>query len=448
MSVETVPDLLVAETAVSQQSYPQTIDSLPVQDFPEILDDYAQYCYAWANMQLVFSHEDSMMLQDMLQQLLQSDYFYLTEPYEENDFEQKEIASQVGNGWFRLALDSPDVWVLVNRSGDIFPYQFPRRSYSTEYETVFPPLYLSAGKIVIRSANHQFALMDTHAVFLTDFRFDGIGSFQDGIAQAKQGKQWGYIDQEGKWIVEDLYDEVREFNYWEEESAAPIVRVMRGDKWGYFLRKEKRAIPCVYDEVRPFIGDIVAVSKAGKWGYIDRSGKTVIPFEYDDIRDFSEGLAAARWESKWGFIDREGKWVIDPTYAEVGPMQGGRAQVTKSAEEEGWGFVDKQGNMLIPAIYSMTHPFNEGVSFVTEDGYDWHVIDRLGHTVLEGPYEVLFNVKEESFTKADLDLMARGMFQQGTARVFIDGRCVEINTSGKIIRELDEDECRSGVIGC
>ena len=65
--------------------------------------------------------------------------------------------------------------------------------------------------------------------------FDEIGEYSQGLAPAKVGGKWGFIDTCGKWAIEAEYDDVFGFN-----------------------------------------GGPATVQKAGKWGLIDKSGKEIL----------------------------------------------------------------------------------------------------------------------------------------------------------------------------
>jgi hypothetical protein len=57
-------------------------------------------------------------------------------------------------------------------------------------------------------------------------RFDGVGDFSGGLAPAKIGDKWGYIDTAGRLVIARMFDSARSFS----EGLAPV---QDGVKWGY-----------------------------------------------------------------------------------------------------------------------------------------------------------------------------------------------------------------------
>ena len=80
-----------------------------------------------------------------------------------------------------------------------------------------------------------------------------------------------------------------------------------------------------YDAVGVFTGGLIALSKGGKWGYLDYSGKTVIPFEYDAVEGYGAlGIADTAFESSEGYVTvvKDGKYGVFRTDgAQVVPCQ-------------------------------------------------------------------------------------------------------------------------------
>ena len=63
------------------------------------------------------------------------------------------------------------------------------------------------------------------------------------------------------------------------------------DKWGYLNENGKLVIEDKYDNTRDFSEGLAAVNSGGKWGYIDTNGKTIIPHLYRSAFRFKNGIA-------------------------------------------------------------------------------------------------------------------------------------------------------------
>jgi hypothetical protein len=99
-------------------------------------------------------------------------------------------------------------------------------------------------------------------IWFTKSKFDHTYGFSDGRAYVKESNEYGYIDKDGKIVMEPQF------------------------AWtGSYSEDLKRVQPV----------------KGGKYGYADKEGKIVIEPVFDEVSDFSEGLAAVV-KDKSGFI--------------------------------------------------------------------------------------------------------------------------------------------------
>ena len=74
-------------------------------------------------------------------------------------------------------------------------------------------------------------------------------------------------------------------------------------KWGFIDKDGKVIIEPQYAEAHSFSNGYAAVKKDGKWGFIDKSGKLVIEAEFSDVRDFNEqGNCFVQIENQWKLL--------------------------------------------------------------------------------------------------------------------------------------------------
>ena len=115
-------------------------------------------------------------------------------------------------------------------------------------------------------------------------------------------------------------------------------------KYGFIDHNGKEVIECKYDYVGSFEEGI-----AGKYGFIDHNGKEVIECKYDYVGSFEEGIAKVEIDDNRGFIDHNGKEITKCIYYDAGDFEEGRAPVLRDGE--GWGYIDLDGNEVIDCIY-------------------------------------------------------------------------------------------------
>jgi len=194
--------------------------------------------------------------------------------------------------------------------------------------------------------------------------------------QRPYGSSWGYVNENGKVVIEYKYYKARAFS---EELAA----VMKDNKWGFVDKTGKNVIKCKYSDVSNFSEELAAVRTKGKWGFVNKKGKVVIKCLYDAVGDFSEELAAVSVNDKWGFIDKTGKEIIPLQYSSAMTFSKGFAKVKKG---DYWGLIDKSEAEIIPFKYQLIRDFSEGLAAVKRDN-KWGFVDTAGKEHIECKYD-------------------------------------------------------------
>jgi RNA polymerase sigma factor (sigma-70 family) len=129
--------------------------------------------------------------------------------------------------------------------------------------------------------------------------------FSEGLVLARKDKKIGFIDTDGKTVIDYQFDDV------------------------------------AFYDVKEFREGLAAVRKEGKWGFINKVGDFVIEPSYNAVKSFSEGLAGIEQNGKWGYIDKAGKIIIKPQYAKVNEFNEGFAIVAEDPGAHSVRIIDK-----------------------------------------------------------------------------------------------------------
>jgi hypothetical protein len=151
----------------------------------------------------------------------------------------------------------------------------------------------------------KWGFIDIKGELIIDTKFDGAGSFSEGIANVKKEGKWGFIDKKGDYVISPQFDDAR----WFSEGLAPIKI---GDKWGYIYRTENRINRIIeprFEDVAAFSEGIAGVKIGDKWGFIDKKGKIIIEpkLKIQNKPLFFMGKATVMIDGKWETIDRTGR---------------------------------------------------------------------------------------------------------------------------------------------
>lgn len=114
----------------------------------------------------------------------------------------------------------------------------------------------------------------------------------------------GFVDEIDEVVIpsEYDYDEV-----WDFSEGLAVVEL--DDRWGFIDTTGTVVIPLQYDEVWHFSEGLAKVKKNNKWGFVDKRGKMVISLQYDDASYFKNGKAKVKLRGETFYINKQGKRV-------------------------------------------------------------------------------------------------------------------------------------------
>ena len=243
---------------------------------------------------------------------------------------------------------------------------------------------------------------------------------------------WGYIDNEGNFVIQPIFDEVSSF-------SCGYARVWIGDGLKFIDKKGRLQTTPPIDyatdfyhgystvelddngglmdknfnmAIQPYfyslsiMGDngLVAAQRTddAKWEYVNAKGETKIPAIYDNCGDFQDGLAIVILNNRKGAINKAGDFIILPTYENF-LWNMGEGLVGFYDENEKAGILDKNGNTIVPAMYYDLGNVVDGmIWFKGKNNYGF--LDTKGNIVIpEMYYTVWFFYEGLAWVKTSED---------------------------------------------
>lgn len=208
--------------------------------------------------------------------------------------------------------------------------------------------------------------------------FFGRGDISElKLIPVKSGKEFQYIDKEGKIVINPQFSEATVFR-----NGLALVRSSGNEpKWGFITEDGKFSISATYKEATVFNDDLAwVVSENSAPTAINTKGEVKITLtDAQTVRIFKEGLASYSvmdsTGAKWGFIDKEGKVKINPQFSSAHNFSNGKCAV--SNKEGKWGYIDKEGKIVINNQFDGAGEFVKGKAVVNSSGKSG-VIDENG----------------------------------------------------------------------
>jgi hypothetical protein len=253
--------------------------------------------------------------------------------------------------------------------------------------------------------------------------FDEVTGFHNGLSAVRSGESWGYINNQGDFVIQPEFDKASPFynknfalvekdhvRYYinrkgeflinHEQNLVifyeDIAAYPQQNKFGFINKNYQWEILPQYDQVWPFRNGIAKVKKAGQWIYVNRHGKEI----YDIQLDYYQGsgkllLFKKSKEGLWGFVDDEDEWIISPLFEDVKMYSDGLAPAKKDNK---WGYIDMSGNFRIPPFYDNAFGFRHGLGCIEMNG-NYGCIDERGKIIIKPRFEnpLIFHFAENFF---------------------------------------------------
>lgn len=186
-------------------------------------------------------------------------------------------------------------------------------------------------------------------VIPAEYKSIGINTDAGLMWFTEDGKEYGFINEKGKQVIEPKFDYCSSF-----EDGICVVGVNKtvdsqtemrygviDTKGEYLISPQKKEI---YNMGEGRIAFYNSTTK--KWGIWDKNGNEILPATYDDINAISCGLALVEKNSKYGYIDKNGNEVIAPRYAGAMDFVENLAWIQKSSDSR-IELIDKNGEQIM-----------------------------------------------------------------------------------------------------
>ena len=136
---------------------------------------------------------------------------------------------------------------------------------------------------------------------ITDELFDSIVMDEKGVVFrndrifAEEAAKYFMLDETGKKVEKQTYDAAKIFL-----SKDGYAAVESGMKWGFIDKDGKMMIEPQYDDAHSFSNGYAAIKANGKWGFINTDGDLVIEPQFSEVKDFNEqGNVFVQSENQW-----------------------------------------------------------------------------------------------------------------------------------------------------
>lgn len=200
------------------------------------------------------------------------------------------------------------------------------------------------GVAVICNDSHQYLINNSGKQISAVYEF--ILPQNNGCHLVKGANGYGIISSSGEELVQPEWNLILPDN-----NKLYCARKDADGLYGYIDNNGQYIIYPVYSEARSFDNKYGCVKNHNGWGVIDTAGQSIIPCMWEDVMNVSKHHDVGCWvkqDGKWSFIHKiTHRPIFNNTYVGVQNFAENGLAITYSSENL-FGCIDKQGNTVLP----------------------------------------------------------------------------------------------------
>ena len=304
----------------------------------------------------------------------------------------------------------------------------------------------------------KWGYMNNEGKMVIDFKYDLAQNFHSGYASVALGNMPCLIDvKENRVIDTGIYQFIGTFS----EGMVPVMdyKSMR-----YYLNSKGKVVltlPAEIYDSRSFFNGIARVGKkidihqnkfgydisnlGYKFAYIKKDGSYITEFIFDDGDDMENDIGRYMQGAKFGLFDSTGKIITPPNFSFISNFNEDLAVVNMNGT---YGYINKKGEIIIAPKFTYAKAFNEGLAAVEVTG-KFGYINVTGELVIpaiyddirpfaEGRAAVLFQNKWAFIDSKGAYIYQpyfeeAGYFNEGICPVKLKGKWGAIDKEGRIL---------------
>jgi hypothetical protein len=186
------------------------------------------------------------------------------------------------------------------------------------YDYVYPFYGKNLARVI---KNKKNGFIDESGMVIGGIVWDEAHDFNIATACAvRKGNLWGCMGMDGNLVFEPQFDEIGRWQVLYEDAPCLkqtsdevlcqslsrkeyAVWVKKEGKYGYIDDQGNYFVEPLYDDARDFWEYYYAPIKVyGKWGFIERTGQFAVPPIFSDIGEERHGFYVVNQEGTWGIL--------------------------------------------------------------------------------------------------------------------------------------------------
>ena len=262
--------------------------------------------------------------------------------------------------------------------------------------------------------NKKYNFINEDNKFLSDKWFEMANNFNNGFAKVCiDSKGWNYINKDGKYLSDDWFKYVENF----ENGFAKVAIKNKG--WNYINKDFEFVSDEWFDDVSTSFdknGFARVYIKNKGWNYINTKDKYLSDDWFEYVWTFENGFAKVKSNGKYNFINKNGELLSDDWFERVAYCGNDFAAV--EIKNKGWNYINKDFEFISDKWFDEAMSFNKnGFARVYIKNKGWNFINTKGKYLSDDWFDYVWK------------------FENGFARVELNGEFIFINTDGELLSD-------------
>lgn len=186
-----------------------------------------------------------------------------------------------------------DKYIIAKKNNlyGFYDYDFKLLSKKYQYEN----MTINNCGVAAVQKNGKWGIINDSGEQISDFIYEDVAinslgqAFAGNRAMVKKDGAWVLIDTKGTQISKETYADAKA-----PESGEYIAVADENERWGYINKNGKQVIDFTYFNAKSFSCGVAAVQVANEWGYISQKNVLVMEDCYEQAQPFHEGYALAK----------------------------------------------------------------------------------------------------------------------------------------------------------
>lgn len=176
---------------------------------------------------------------------------------------------------------------------------------------------------------------------------------------------YGYIDYNGKMLVEPEYESISRALEYENEDDIYLIFMENGKKG--VIQNKKIIIKPRFQAINYYnVSDVFIVNKNGKYGFYDSEGDEILSTEYTSY-SIAGNYISVKKDNNMMLYDLHGNLVNTNTYSSI--SEAGESAFFIAKDDKGFYSIISKDIQIQNSYTNITYAFDNFFVFTTEEGY-------------------------------------------------------------------------------